>query len=220
MQKLFTALLCAILFPACLTAGLWDWASDTYPGSPTPVNCGVDTDGTTVILVAISGETKPSFSLRVPVNWSERIEVPIGETGETVHSPLFLAREPVPHDTLSALTPSPVDGFLSHEPETASIDVLVESGSGYVVVGTAKLPNEAHWEKRVTAAVLTPVTFAVDTVVLVTAFLFFSWLDFEFPWPWKIDSGSASDDRHEHNKDSNSNVETPRGLITPAHGPS
>ncbi len=217
MKKLTAALLCALLAPACLTAGLWDWASDTYPGSPTPVSSGVDTDGTIIILVAISGEEEPSFSLRVPVNWSERIAVPIGDTGETVHSPLYLAREPVPHDKLAGLTSSTEGWFLSHEPETASVDVLVESGESYVVVGTAELPSEAHWGKRITAAVLTPPAFAVDTVVIVTAFLFFSWLDFDFPWPWNIDSGY---EKRDDDRDSDSQVEPPSGLITPAHGPS
>jgi len=215
MKKLTAALLCALLAPACLTAGLWDWASDTYPGSPTPVSSGVDTDGTIIILVATSGEEEPSFSLRVPVNWSERIAVPIGDTGETVHSPLYLAREPVPHDKLAGLTPSSEGWFLSHEPETASVDVLVESGGGYVVVGTAELPSEAHWGRRITAAVLTPPAFAVDTVVIVTAFLFFSWLDLEFPWPWKIDPQDQ-----ERSRDNDSPAEKPSGLITPAHGPS
>ncbi len=220
MLRTLCAGIALFFLPASLTASLWEWAGDTHPINPTPVSCGVDVDGTTVILVAVDGKEDPLFCLRVPVNWRERTTIPIGDTGETVHSPLYLAREPVPHGALAGLTPAPDGWFLSYEPETDSADVLVESGSGYVVVGTAELPSEAHWGKRVTAAVLTPATFTVDTVVIVTAFLFFSWLDFEFPWPWKIDSGYDDEDSHDHDDDSDSKVETPSGLITPAHGPS
>jgi len=216
MRRLTIVLLCALLLPACLTTGLWEWAGDTQPTSPRPINCGMDADGATVILVAAAGEEQPTFCLRVPVNWRDRIQIPVGESGESVHSPLFLSPEPVLAGALADLEPAPEEWFLSHEPETGSVDVLVSNDGGYLVVGTAELPAEVHWERRLVAAVLTPATVAVDTVVMVSALLFFIWIDFDFPWPWKIDSedesGASSDPKPPSGSDT--------GLIFPAHGPS
>ncbi len=181
MRRLTKVLLCALLLPACITNEIWDWANDTHPVNPQPISCGVDADGTTVILVAVAGEDQPAFCLRVPVDWSERTKIPIGESGESVHSPMYLTRESVPVGVLSELEPAPEEWFLSHEPETGSFDVLVMRDEGHVVVGTAELPSEAHWGRHLTATILTPVTAAADCVVIVGTFLFLFWLETDTP---------------------------------------
>ena len=216
MKKLTAALLCALLAPACLTQGLWDWAADTYPMDAKPVNSGVDEDGRTIILVAVDGAAKPAFSLRVPVDWRERVSVSVGGTGETIHSPLYLSPRPVPRGILDQLAPTEEAWFLSHEPETDSVDVLVESEGGHLVVATAKLPSEAHWERRVTAAILTAPAFVVDAVAFVCTSIFLSWLDLD---TWLVDT-EDQEDWDDQSEEDDSPVDPPSGLIHPARGPS
>jgi len=218
VKKTLVVLLTSLLAPACLTQGLWDWAADTYPTDAVPLNSGVDADGVTVILVALDGRDEPAFSLHVPADWKERVKIPVGDTGEVLHSPLYLSRGHAPEGALAGLSPTDETWFLRHEPETGSIDILTESGGGHLVVATADLPSEPHWGRRATATVLTAPAFVVDSLVIVGAFLFFSWLEFEFPWPWEINSDDE-DSQSESSNDS-SPVEPPSGLIHPARGPS
>ena len=218
MLRFITISLTVLLLPSCLTQGLWEWAGDTRPVEPVPVSCGQDTDGSTLILVAVEGKEKPSFCLRVPLNWEELTEVPIGEAGETVHSPLYLAHEPVPQSAHSELTPAPREWFLRHEPEAGSVDILVESGGGYTVIATAALPSEAHWGRRLTAAVLTPATVTVDCAVFVGTILFFAWLGIESPW---ISDDGFYDDEEDYESPAGSDSPgEPSGLIHPARSPS
>jgi hypothetical protein len=216
MRRLTLLILCALLLPACLTQGLWSWAGDTRPSTPQPISCGVDANGTTIILVGVAGEEDPSFCLRIPADWRERIEVPIGSSGATVHSPLYVSPEPVPASGLVPLTPAPEEWFLSHEAATGSVDVLTPHNGRFTIVATADLPTEAHWGRRITAVALTPPALLLDTVTILLASTFFLWLDISYPWPWRIDSHHSSDA-----SDSSSPPSDPgTGLITPAHGPS
>ena len=210
MRRILTAVLCALLFSACLTTDLWHWASDTHPGSPTPVSCGEDTDGSTVILVAVDGDEDPSFCLRVPADWRARTAVPVVATSNTIRSPLYLSRAPVPQGVPAGLTPAPDEWFLSHNLESTSFDILVGSGSDYVVVGTAELPSKVHWEKRIAAVVLTPAAVAFDVVAAILAITVKTGIS---PWTW-------GDHDHEGASGNDSPAEQPSGLIHPAHGPS
>ena len=215
MKKLFTALACALIAPACLTTGLWDWAADSHPTDATPVSSGVDGEGRTVILVALDGAAKPAFSLRVPADWRDRVTVSVGGTGETIHSPLYLAPRPVPSGILESLTPTEEPWFLSHEPETSSIDVLVESAGGRLVVATAKLPSETHWERRITAGVLTVPALALDAVGALCTFIFFELIN---PATWLVDADEQEEWRER--EDEAPGVDPPSKLIHPARGPS
>lgn len=212
MKELCISLLCALSMTACLTTEVLNWAGDSQPLTPRPIQCGVDADGSTVILVSVDGDEQASFSLRVPPDWQSRTQIPVGEDGESIHSPLYLEREPVLEVTLE---PAPEEWFLRHEPESGSLDILAESGGGYVVVGTAELPSDANWGRRLAATILTPVTVLIDSAAMVGGFLISLWLHTEFPWPWGADSHDDSGGGY-----SSDPPEPSSEFIFPAHGPS
>jgi len=213
MRELTLALLCALLLPACLTQGLWAWAGDTHPVNPHPVSCGVDADGTTIILVAVADEAQPSFCLRVPVNWRDRrVQIPIGATGDSIHAPMFLRPEPLPSNALAALTPAPEEWFLSHEPETGYIDILVSEDGGYTTVGTAELPTKVDWGRRIIALALTAPTLVIDVAAFLSSKILHS-LQFDMFELWGHENGESS-----HSTEPAAEPDTE--LIHPSHGPS
>jgi hypothetical protein len=211
MRNIAAILCLALLLPACLTEQIWGWASDSYPVNPEPVAAGFDSDKVLTILVATDGETSPSFSLRVPSDWRSKTEVSIGLSGASVHKPILLSPRPLPMGGQGSLTPSEEAWFLRHDIENGSVDVLIAQEGSYLTVGTAQLPSERHWERITLAALMTPVTIAVDAITFITATLFFSWLESPFT--------TDEHDHSEHSSESESSSDQPEGFIFPAKAP-
>ena len=211
MRNIAAILCLALLLPACLTEQIWGWASDSYPVNPEPVAAGFDSDKVLTILVATDGETSPSFSLRVPSDWRSKTEVSIGLSGASVHKPILLSPRPLPMGGQGSLTPSEEAWFLRHDIENGSVDVLIAQEGSYLTVGTAQLPSERQWERSTLAALMTPVTIAVDAITFITATLFFSWLESPFT--------TDEHDHSEHSSKSESSSDQPEGFIFPAKAP-
>ena len=126
---------------------------------------------------------------------------------------MFLRPEPLPSNALAALTPAPEEWFLSHEPETGYIDILVSEDGGYTTVGTAELPTKVHWGRRITAVALTAPSLVIDGVAVFLSFTILFFLQIDMFEPWRHENGESS-----HSTEPTAEPDTE--LIHPSHGPS
>ena len=214
MRNLAAVLCLAIFLPSCLTEQIWSWASDSYAGSPEPVAAGENAEGELIILVATDGKSSPSFSVKLPSDWRDKISLSVDSSEKSIHAPIALRAGSLPKGGQSSLTPSEQPWYLRHDFDNGSIDILTMEDEAYLVVGTAQLPSERHWGRISVAALMSPITLTIDTITFLTAAIFFSWLDSP------IDADGNSDETYEHSSETESSKKKPDGFIYPAKAPS